>query len=191
MGSFTLSLQQKIIAVILLVSATNGWAKKIDGVKLPDSFQCGDQSLPFQGAGLRTATFLNIRVYIIAYYADKKISGPEDPAISARPICFEVTYLRDVDNEDVDKAWDFQFKNSSQYPYPELPAHVKKLQEYFGEIKGERKHVFALLPEKTILSENGAVKGEIPGPQFQRNFLSIWYGKKPPTQEVQDQLLGK
>lgn len=192
MGSFTLSIQQKIAILFFVLSLSpSGWAKKIDGEKIPDTLSCGEKSLPLQGAGLRTATIFNIRVYIIAYYGEKKILGLEDPTIAQRPVCFEVTYLRDVDDEDVDKAWDFQFKDSSQYPYAELPQHIKKLQSFFGEIKGERKHLFALLPGKTILSENGAIKGEIAGPEFQKNFLSIWYGKKPPTIEVQEQLLAK
>jgi hypothetical protein len=89
----------------------------------------------------------------------------------------------------VDKAWGFQFKESSMHPYPELEGHVKEIQKFFGEIKGERTENFVLEEGSTKIYENGALKGEIKGSEFQKNFLSLWFGKKPPTQELQEELL--
>lgn len=175
-----------IISGLLLINMV--WAKKIADTKIPDERLCGGKTLPLQGAGLRTATFLNIKVYVVAYYAADKVKKGEDANSKSRPICYEVTYLRDVDDEDVDKAWKFTFKESSEFPYSALDAHVKLLQDYLGEIKGERKHLFEMVEGKTILHENGKVKGEIPGVEFQKNFFSIWYGKNPPTEEVQEEL---
>lgn len=157
-------------------------AKTIYETEISDSLKCGSTNLPFQSAGLRTATFLNIRVYVVAIYAAKK-------TMTERPVCFEITYLRDVSDEDADKAWAYQFKESSEKVYPELDNHVKKLQDFFGDIKGARKHLFALLPNETQFWENGVLKGTIAGEDFQKNFLTIWFGKNPPTKEVQEQLL--
>ena len=188
MGRFSLSLQQRVVALLLLFSYSVH-AKEVDGVSIPDSFQCEEKTLPLQATALRTATIFNIRVYIIAYYGDSKITSMKSAIETKPPFCFVVKYLRDVDNKDADKAWKYQFKESSNYPYPDLKSHVKILQDSFGEIKGERQHVFSFSKDKTKLFENGVLKGEIPGQEFQKNFLSIWYGTKPPTKKVQEQLL--
>lgn len=187
MGRISLFIQQGLILFALIPLTT--LAKRVDGVLIPDSFECGGKNLPLKATALRTATFLSIRVYIIAYYGESKITGMKDADEVSRPLCFVVTYLRDVDNDDADKAWKFQFKESSNFPYPALDAHVKILQDSFGEIKGQRQHVFSFTKDKTDLFENGNLRGEIRGKEFQKNFISIWYGTKPPTKEVQEQLL--
>lgn len=180
MGRFTLSLQQALIAFVLLGSIA--WAKKVEGIQFPESRECGGKMLPLQGTGLRTATLFKIRVYVLAYYAAEK-KAPQQPS------CFDLVYLRDFDAEDVDKAWAFQFKESSQFPYPQLEEHVKNIQNYFGEIKGDRKESFELSEGVTKVFENNQLKGEIKGEEFQKNFLSIWFGKNPPTKELQEELL--
>jgi hypothetical protein len=157
-------------------------AKEVAGLKIPETYDCAGKSLPLQGAGLRTATWLKIKVYVLAYYAAEK-KAPSMPS------CFNLTYLRDFDNSDVDKAWSFQFRDSSMHPYPQLEEHVKEIQKYFGEIKGDRSENFVLEEGTTKVFENGVLKGEIKGPEFQKNFLSLWFGEKPPTPELQKELL--
>lgn len=186
MGSFSLSLFKKVIPFLLMASAN---AKVVSDVTLSDQRLCGGTMVPLQAAGLRTATFLKIRVYVVAYYSLEKVLKGDDPNKKKRPICFELTYLRDVSDKDVDRAWQYQFKESSDFPYPKLDEHVNKLKEYFSDIKDERTHLFELVQGKTILSENGKVKGEIDGDDFQKNFLSVWFGKNPPTEEVKENLL--
>ena len=180
MGSFTLSVQQKILALLLISPLVS--AKEVAGLKIPDTYECAGKSLPLQGTGLRTATWIKIKVYVLAYYAAEK-KAPGTPA------CFNITYLRDFDNEDVDKAWAFQFKESSNFPYPQMDEHVKELQKYFGEIKGARTENFVLEEGVTKVFDHGELKGEIKGAEFQKNFLSLWFGTKPPTKEFQEELL--
>jgi hypothetical protein len=156
-------------------------AAEVHDIKVPDTLNCGGKVLPLQGSALRTATLFKIRVYVISYYAATKANATPDPEALARPVCFRVNYLRDIDDDDADKAWKYQFKESSEYPYPDLESHVKKLQESFGEIKGDRLHQFELVEGKTTLLENGVKKGEVDGTEFQKNFLSVWFGKKSPV----------
>ncbi len=188
MGSFSLSLQ-KIIFLSLLVPVM-AQAREFEEIKIPDTFKCGDKTVPLQAAALRTFTWLKIRVYVVALYSEHKFSGMDDPKIGIRPACYELTFLRDVDNEDTDKAWEAQFNDSSQFPYTDLAKHVQFLKDKYGAIKGERKHVFALLPNGiSEIWENGNKRGEIKGEEFQKNFLSIWYGKKPPSDKVKEGLI--
>jgi hypothetical protein len=192
MDRFSLSLQKKVAAlsVFFLLVSGGASARVYEDIHLPDTFKCGEKNLPLQSAALRTFTWLRVRVYVVALYAEYRLTGLGDPQLGTRPICYELTFLRDVDNEDTDKAWEAQFKDSSMFPYPDLDKDIQFLKDKYGAIEGERKHVFALLPnDVTEIWENGKKKGEIKNDRFQKNFLSIWYGKKPPTEKVREDLI--
>lgn len=179
----------RLALLIFTLLSFSSQAALFEGVDLPETLKCGGEELPLQGKGLRTATIFGIRVYVIAYYSKDRVEK-DKYAEAKTPLCFDVTYLRDVDNEDVDKAWKFQFEDSSEHKYPALAQDITILQDSFGEIKGKRNHRFFLLQGKTELFENGEKKGIIEGSDFQKSFLSMWFGKNPPTKDVQNGLLG-
>jgi hypothetical protein len=187
MGSFSLSIRKALALYFLLTSFVV--AKTIEGVNFPDERECSQEELPLQGVALRKATVFGIKVYAFAYYSKNPIKNPESAAFNERPICMEAVYLRDFSDKDVNRAWDYQFKESSQFPYDELKKDIEDVKLFFGEIKGERKESFILTKEKTIFLENSKQVGEINGINFQKNFLSIWFGKNPPTKEFQKELL--
>lgn len=191
MGRFTLPIHKKILSLLVLLLSLNLGAKEIEGVTLTDTLSCEGKQLPLSGAGLRTATFLKVKIFVIGLYAEKKIIQGKGPELDQRPLCFTITYLRNFDNEEVDKAWDYQFSESSEHKYPEFKNDVEALKKFFGEIKGPKNQTFALLPDRTLAYENGELKGEIKGSDFQKSFLSIWFGKNPPTPELKRSLLNE
>jgi|GEM_PF-2834490 len=189
MGRFTLSFFKKIVIASLatsFISAVN--ARVIQGLNIPESKECIGEKIPLQGAGMRTATLFNIKIYVLAYYAPKKIRISEDFKNISFPVCFDIIYLRDFDNEDVDKAWEFQFNESSEHSYPQLAEHITNLQRFFGSLKKNQKQSFLLDQKGTKVFDDDVLKGEILGDDFKRSFLSLWIGKKPPTKELQDEL---
>ncbi len=187
MGRFTLSFFKIIFCTLFTLSWAS--AAKIEGVNIPATMNCEGKEIPLSGAGIRTATFLRVKVFVLAVYAPEKIKTGQGAELEQRPMCFQMTYLREFDNEDVDKAWDFQFKDSAEYDYPTLKDDIMNLKKFFGEIKDERTESLALTSETTKVYENGKLKGEIKGKDFQKSFLSIWFGSKPPTKDLQKDLL--
>lgn len=181
MGCFTLSLRQKILIALLLLPQLS-LSAELEGVDVPKSVVCEGQETPLHGHGLRTATLLRIKIYVLAFYSQN---------LNSRPMCFHITYLKNFSDKDVDRAWDYQFKESGEHSYPLLKDHLVELKKYFGEISGERKQTIALVGDTTRFYENGKLKGEIKSEDFQKNFLSIWFGKNPPTEELQEALLKK
>ncbi len=187
MGRITLSFRKAVLVFILTLPA---YGAVVEGVKLKDTITCGGVELPLVAAGLRGATIFNIRVYVLAMYAPTVVTSLTDPNIEKRPMCFEVHYLRDVEKKKVDEAWEFQFKESSEYSYPKLKDDIKALQKFFGEIKADKGiHLFELLENSTKVYETGVYKGEIPGKEFGKNFISVFYGKNPPTKELREALM--
>jgi len=188
MGSFSLPIWKKIVFLIFFPSFV--LAKNVQGISLSDSLECDGKILPLQSYGTRKATIFGIKVYVMAYYGEKAIKR-DDPlnALSQRPMCLDIHYLRDFDNEDVDKAWEYQFKESSTYPYPDLKQDLENIKLFFGAIKGKRKQSFKLTTDKTLILENDSLKGTIQGGNFQKNFLYIFFGKNPPTKDLKEELL--
>jgi hypothetical protein len=187
MGRISLSIRK---ALILSALSLPVFAAEVDGVKLKDKMNCGGVELPLVAAGLRDATIFNIRVYVLAMYAPAQVTSLTDPNVEKRPMCFEVHYLRDVEKAKVDEAWEYQFKESSEYEYPKLKDDIKLLQNFFGEIKKEKGiHLFELLENSTKVYETGVYKGEIPGKEFGKNFISVFYGKNPPTKKLREALM--
>ena len=191
MGRFTLPVFQemKTLVLSLLFLSLSIHAREVEGVKIAPTMKCEGKDVPISGAGVRTATFLKVRIFVLAVYAPQKIKTGQGSELDQRPLCFEMTYLRAFDNEDVDKAWDFQFEESAQYQYPNLKDHIMDIKKFFGEIKGDRRQSFSLTEDATKVYENGELKGEIQGKEFQKSFLSIWFGKNPPTKHLQEEIL--
>lgn len=173
----------KLITLLLFLVHPISYAKSIGGLNIPQTKTCGNKVLSLQGAGLRTATIFGIKIYVLAIYAETaKIN-------KRRPLCFDITYLRDFDETEVDKAWAFQIKESAGIDYPGRIKDIKLLQEMFGRIEGMRTQRLELLNGTTRVYENDELKGEIAGENFQRSFISVWAGKNPPTKDLQSDLL--
>ena len=189
MGRFSLPLFKKILILLALSLFNKVWAKEIADVKILPTFSCDGKEIPLSGAGLRTATILKIKIYVLALYAQIPIRKGNDTELEQRPICFDLTYLRDFDNGDVDKAWKYQFEESAEHKYANLKNDVNELQKIFGEIKGKRNQFIEFTNETSKFYENGDLKGEIKGKDFQKTFLSIWFGKNPPTEALKENLL--
>ena len=160
----------KLITILFLLGLSNSYAKS------SSTITCGDRLLPLKAKATRTATIFKIKVYVLSIFGDKKDLSP--------PTCFEFTYLRDFDDEDVDKAWVFQFKESSEYEYPGLKEDLATLKRFYGGIHGKRTQRLELLEGTTRIYENDVYKGEIKGHDFQRSFLSIWKSPKSPIPEL-------
>ncbi len=188
MGRFSLSIRK---ALVLLLISTGAPAAELEGIKLRDSMTCAGSELPLQAAGLRAATVFNIRVYVLAMYSANSLPGGlKDANIDKRPMCFEVHYMRDVEKKKVDEAWEYQFEDSSEYPYPALKEHITLLKKFFGKIKANQGvHLFELTETATKVYENGEYKGEIPGKEFGKNFISVFFGKNPPTKDLREALI--
>ena len=60
------------VALALLLAALPASALEISGVKVPDSIQVDGKPLVLNGAGLRTRSFLKVKVYVGALYLTQR-----------------------------------------------------------------------------------------------------------------------
>jgi hypothetical protein len=99
--------------------------------------------------------------------------------------------VRNVDVEDLRKAFIEGFDRSSAGQSASLAGRIAKLNTWMPDMKSGQQLLFIRLPRAGMqVSVNGVPKGTIEGDDFSRALLSIWLGATPPNPELKSGLLG-
>ncbi|MFM8364699.1 MAG: chalcone isomerase family protein [Verrucomicrobiota bacterium] len=167
-------------------------AVEIQGVKVPPSVEVNGQSLPLNGAGLRTFSLLMIpiKIYVAAFYAPGPLKSEAAVLASPGPLEFTFTFLRAVDASDVAKAWSSQFAASASYTYPGYEKDRDAFVGMFGALQQGGVQMVRFVGTDTQIFDQGSQKGTIAGRDFQKAFLSMWFGSNPVSADLKSALLG-
>jgi len=168
-------------------------AVEISGVTVPSQKEVAGKALPLNGAGVRTVVLavIPIKAYVAAFYAPKPLKSYQEVLASPGPLQFDFTFLQGVGQGQVTDAWNAQFKASASYTYPQLSGDQARFVKMFGPLKKHGVETVVLEGNSTKVYDNGALKGAIEGRDFQKAFLSLWFGDKPVMPELKAALLGK
>ena len=168
-------------------------ALEIQGVTLPPTAQVGGETLQLNGAGLRTFSLLMIpiKIYVASLYTPTAIPTDSGIMSSPGPMEFDFTFLRAVNQSDVTKAWESQFAESVSYTYPGYARDRDAFIAMFGPLQNLGVEKVQLLGTNTVIFDQGTKKGTIPGRDFQKSFLSLWFGSNPVATDLKNALLGK
>jgi hypothetical protein len=179
------------LVVAMLVMPLAG-AVEIQGVKVPPSAEVNGQSLPLNGAGLRTFSLLMIpiKIYVAAFYAPGPLKSEAAVLASPGPLEFTFTFLRAVDASDVAKAWSSQFAASASYTYPGYEKDRDAFAGMFGALQQGGVQMVRFVGTDTQIFDQGSQKGTIAGRDFQKAFLSMWFGSNPVSADLKSALLG-
>jgi hypothetical protein len=61
----------------------------------------------------------------------------------------------------------------------------------FGPLKNGGVEQVQFVGSNTVVVDQGITKGTIPGRDFQKSFLSLWFGTNPVSTDLRSALLGK
>ncbi len=148
----------------------------------------GNEKLVLNGKGLRTAIF-GIKVYEGALYTKAKSSDVQT-VLKSFPRKVELTFLRDVDKEDVQKALAKSFPKNCEVNCETQTNALNKLKEAMVEVKEKDKLEYLLFADKVQLFHNGKKLVEVAQKDFSNNLTLTWIGKEPPTEDLKQGLLG-
>jgi hypothetical protein len=167
-------------------------ALEIQGVTVPPTAQVGGVALRLNGAGLRTFSLLMvpIKIYVASFYAPSMLRNAATALSSAGPLQFDFTFLRAVGQGDVTKAWTSQFAQSVSYTYPGYANDRDAFISMFGPLQGMGLERVQFVGTNTVVIDQGITKGTIPGRDFQKSFLSLWFGSNPVSPDLKAALLG-
>ena len=162
---------------------------------------------------------MNIRIYVASFYSAipiltvEQIMGKEkkdDAGLRADigdndeddddynitnhgPLQFDFTFLRYVGKSRVVSAWTQQIDHSvSCRDYEGYEADRRKFIELLSSqpIENSGTQSVLLIDNETHLIDQGELMGIIKGKNFQRSFLSMWFGSKAVSEELKLNLLG-
>ncbi len=182
-----------LAAAILLLTPAVAPALTIQGVEIASQQTVAGQTLPLNGAGVRSVTlaFIPIKAYVASFYAPTPLRSEQAVLASPGPMQFNFTFLQGVGQGQVTDAWNSQFQASASYSYPGLAADQAKFVAMFGPLKKGGVETVELVGTDTMVYDGGTLKGTIPGRDFQKAFLSLWFGSKAVMPELKAALLGK
>ena len=182
-----------LLIISLLLSALPLKALEIQGVSVPPTVQVNGQKLQLNGAGLRTFTLLliPIKIYVASVYTPAAIRTETSMMSSQGPMQFDFTFLRAVGQSDVVKAWTSQFAQSVSYTYPGYARDRDAFIAMLGPLKNMGVEQVQFIGTNTVVFDQGSLKGTIPGRDFQKSFLSLWFGSNTVAADLKASLLGK
>ena len=180
------------IALIALSSASLAQAVTIEGVNVPPRVVVSGTTLTLNGAGVRTVVLLVIPVkaYVAAFYAPSPLRSEQAVLSSPGPLKFTFTFLQGVGQGQVAQAWTAQFQQSTTYTYPGLAGDRSSFIAMFGPLKKGGIESVEIEGDVTRVYDGGTLKGTINGRNFQKAFLSLWFGSNPVMPELKNALLG-
>jgi hypothetical protein len=167
-------------------------ALSLEGVSVPPEKTVAGSTLPLNGCGVRTITlaFIPIKAYVAAFYAPAPLKTEQAVLASPGPFVFTFTFLQGVGQGQVTEAWNAQFKASATHPYAGLAADQAKFVAMFGPLKKGGVEMVEIVGNETRVYDGGTLKGAIQGRDFQKAFLSMWFGSQPVMPALKKALLG-
>jgi len=184
-------MRNAMFVITLLAGIATASAGKKAGVTMPDTATVDGKTLVLNGMGLREATWLKVDVYVAGLYIEKVSSDAPGIVATDGPKLLVLKFVRDVDRDDIVKAWSDGFKNNATVPVSQLKPLIDRMNGWMPGFDDGDTLSFTYAPGKGVeVAVNGARKGVIQGGDFARSLFSIWLGPKPPTGALKKGLLG-
>lgn len=176
-------------ALLMMMSLTPVQAATLAGITMADTVTLDGKTLVLNGLGVRAATFMKVKVYIIGLYLENKSSDAKAIITSDQLKRIEMHFVHDVSAEDIREGWSEAFENN----YKDAGSIGHEISKFNASMQ-DMETGDSIVLEFSAGVVNVLVKGNkvdsIEGEAFQQAALSIWLGKKPPNKELKTGILG-
>ncbi len=186
--------------LVLLISAflmtTLAFAKESEKRTFEDSIHFEAQALPLRGLGLRKVHKFGIpiKVYVAGLYIDDAKATTADQVVqSAKPKVIQLQMLRRVGKKDIADAFSESHDANCAPTCDKSRPHWNDFAKLLPDLLEDSKLTFTILKDELRVDVKGRenTSGTIKSPEFSQNFLKIFMGPKPPTEQLQQGMLGQ
>jgi hypothetical protein len=183
-----------VIVSFGFVFAFASFALEKQGVNFEDSMTIGATKLLLNGVCLRKVSKFGIpiKVYVGGLYVAKKSSKQEeilaDPALKF----LRLVFLRSVDGSTLEEAWTEAFKKNCDADCDKGKEGLQAFNKLMSDVRDKTK-IEVTINKGTLEVDAGGRqphKGKIENAPFAANFLKIFIGKEPPTEDCKAEFLG-
>ena len=164
----------------------------MEGVHLPATRELNGVTLYRNGQGLRLFQFMgmNLRIYVAGFWTAQRLETPEAVMACDKPKQMDFTFLRNVSKGKVTTAWQLQLDSSVTHRYDGYLEDRDAFLSLLGAIQTGGTQSVLLIGNETLVIDQEEFRGKITGKDFQRAFLSMWFGESAVTPDLKSGLLG-
>jgi hypothetical protein len=186
---------QRFLGFFALILVSTTWltasaiAATVADVSVPDTATVGGQDLVLNGAGVREATLLKVKVYVMGLYLPAKSQDADAIIRSDGNKRITMHFVRDVGAKDLRKGWTEGFEKN----YPDvkmIQGEIDKFNASMRDVKEGEVITLDFADQSLDVSIGGQQIDSIEGKSFQEAVLAIWLGSKPPNNSLKSGVLG-
>jgi len=159
-------------------------------VSFPDQATVEGKAVMLNGLGLRTATMLKVKVYVIGLYLETKSSDPRAIIESSENKRIAMHFVHDVSAEKLRGGWSEGFEDNTG-DVAGIKDEIAKFNASMRDVKSGDSIVLDFSGDKVDILINDARVDSIAGKAFQQAVLAIWLGPKPPNDALKEGILGR
>ena len=179
-----------VLSLVGLMLAAAAGAANLAGVDVPDSAQVANTNLVLNGVGLRTKLFF--KIYVGGLYLPQKTADADAVIASKDPDRILMHMIYAVSKDQFADAWHDDFKANNPDNYDALHDQIEQFISYFSDSKKDDVITMDWVPgQGTQIAWNGALRGIIPGEDFHKALMKVFFGPHPPTKSLKNGMLGK
>jgi hypothetical protein len=184
------------LATALALAALPASALEVSGVKLPDTVSVGGTTLVLNGAGLRTKTFLKVKVYVGALYLPARSSDAAAILSADAPRAVRLVLMRDLDRSSLTEAIKDGIEAGGKGRAAQFQPQIQALEAPIpAELKEGQVVLVSYVPgQGSSVALEGAKAASVPGKEFADALFGVWLGPKVADgglEDLREAMLGK
>lgn len=178
------------LAVAVSLLSAPAFSAELHGVKMPDSITLEAKTLKLNGIGVRSKTFLGIKVYVAALYLETRNNNPDQilAADAVRKLRIQMTHNAPRERLIA------EFREGIEHNAKDLPSLKERLEKFLRAIPklsdGQTLSISYVPGKGTSLVGSGGSEVNVPGKDFADAVFGAWLGKNPVDGDLKKQLLG-
>lgn len=177
------------IVLITLAVLSPVHAATLAGVSLPDQATVGGKTVVLNGLGIRTATFLKVKVYVIGLYLESKSSNPQAIIASGENKRIAMHFVHNVSADKLRGGWTEGFEDNAR-DVAGINDEIAKFNASMRDVNSGDSIVLDFAGDKVDVLINDTRIDSVAGKAFQQAVLAIWLGPKPPNEALKQGILG-
>lgn len=177
-----------LLFALLFIAPSLSFSKIVSDVNIPDTYKVGDKDLVLNGVGIRTKTFLRVKVYVGGFYMESKSSDPNTFLNDGKDKFIIMHFVRDVGKDKLVGGWNEAFNNAVK-DQSNIKAQINEFNEFMSDIEENKAITIHFSNTGVEVQMNGKTK-KIENAEFSKALLSVWFINAE-DEDLRDGLLGK
>jgi len=178
------------MGLITLVTISAANAATLAGVDFADQATVAGKTLVLNGLGVRTATVLRVKVYVMGLYLERKSDDPRSIIESSGNKLVTLHFVHEVSADKLRSGWSEGFQNNNG-DLTDIKAEIEKFNASMRDVVSGDSLVLDFSDDSVDVMVNDTRIDSVTGEAFQRALLSIWLGPEPPNDALKQGILGR